>query len=224
MHGGTPGRSWQGLAVGPARAGAVRRLLVVLYLVLMCAGAVAYPLVTVVGGIVLGATAWSAMVLLYRLPAAQVAPRPYPGLAAAVMAGLPAATCGSALLDPLSTPIVGTALFLAVVLMLRWIFSARPPGAQDSLWCPHSEQDTRRLLTTLPTDLLLEEWQATQRQIAARGGSDRGQMLMRDLLIDEFASRDPEGTLRWLRDGLDRPPTHYIQPDVGPEDHGGVPS
>ena len=77
------------------------------------------------------------------------------------------------------------------------------------------ENFMRQVLSTMSTELLLDEWEATQSRLTAGAGDPLEEVCLRDLLIEELRHRDPVGTARWLREGPADLPDLYIRPDPG---------
>ncbi len=107
-------------------------------------------------------------------------------------------------------------LTVAAGVLGHWI-SSDPPGHPGSAGgrgpVPWDDALLRDVVSALPTDVLLDEWRVTQRHLTARAGNPMREVRVRDLLIDELQARDPQGTARWLREGLDHPPDRYIRRD-----------
>jgi hypothetical protein len=182
-----------------------------LYLLLLSAGALGRPSAAIVCGIILGAAGGGAMTVLWRSPVKHAVPLPHPAVVAAALLGLPAAACGTEFLESWSAPIVGPALILAFLLVGSESRVAPRGGARDDVWTSSDKDDIRGLLRVLPTDVLLDEWRVTQRQIVADAGLNQREFGVRELLVDEFQCRDPQGTQRWLEEGPGRPSDGYIR-------------
>jgi hypothetical protein len=91
--------------------------------------------------------------------------------------------------------------------------SSDPPGHPGSAggWglVPWDDALLPDVVSAPPTDVLLDERRVTQRHPKARAGDPMCGVRVRTLLIDELQARDPQGTARRLREGLDHPPDRY---------------
>lgn len=186
----------------------------VTYVVLVAFGALVEPLPVVVLGSVAAVAGGVAVLMLRRGMGADLPPLPHPLAGAVTAAGLPAALTGSGALGPWGGLALAMVLTGAALLCGNWLttdtrFGPGIDPAEGGTW---DEHDVRRLLATVPTDLLLEEWQNTQR-VPGPGGDPIRVVRLRELLIDELQARDPSGTARWLREGPAEPPSRYIRPD-----------
>ncbi len=153
---------------------------------------------------------------LHRHASADAPQLPHPALAAVVAAGLPAAFAGSGATGPWGGLLLVVLLVVTTGFFGRWISSDRvvrpgPPGGRDlGSW---DEELLRDVVSALPTDLLFDEWQVTQRRLTGRASDLIWEVRLRDLLIDELHARDPLGTARWMNEGINHPPDRYIQRD-----------
>ncbi len=186
----------------------------VMYVVLVACGALVEPLPVVALGSAAAVIGGVAMLMLRRGMGADLPPLPHPLAAAGTAAGLPAALTGSGALGPWGGLALALVLTGAALLCGNWLtsdarFAPMVDRAEGGIW---DEHDVRRLLATVPTDLLLEEWQSTQR-VPGPAGDPIRVVRLRELLIDELQARDPSGTARWLREGPAEPPGRYIRPD-----------
>jgi hypothetical protein len=119
---------------------------------------------------------------------------------------------------------VGLLVIEAALLFVHWISpdspARRQPRGRHDARGRHG-QDTidedlmRHVLTAMPTELLLDEWEATRSRLTAGAGDPLVMVHLRDLLIEELRSRDPAGTARWLLEGPADLPDLYIRPDPG---------
>ena len=82
-----------------------------------------------------------------------------------------------------------------------------PPRADDA--------SLRELLRVVPLETLFCEWQTTEDALDGRAGAQRylAAVQVRALLLDEMGRRDPGGVDRWLTDGPQRSPEHYVRGD-----------
>lgn len=82
-----------------------------------------------------------------------------------------------------------------------------PPG-------PGGDEDRlRELVSALPVQHLLAQWQALQRP---RPGSDpAAAAAVRTVLLDELQRRDPDGFAAWLGTGAVGPPDEHVRSDRG---------
>lgn len=204
----------------PAVLRAVRALLLLLYGFHVAVGALLFPASAVVG-VVTGLTAYWIVVSVRRQAPEDFPRLPHPALVAAVTGCLPAALSGTSATGAWGALAVGLLVVETAVLFARWIHSYRPATSTPALGDEHGqrardESFLRQVLTTMPTEVLLDEWEATQGRLTAAGGDPLRDVRLRDLLIDELRDRDPVGTARWLRDGPADLPDLYIRPDPDP--------
>ncbi len=188
-----------------------------LYGFLIAIGSLAHPGLSVICGTAFGLAGGAVVAALLRHASADVPQLPHPALAAAMAGGLPAALAGSSATGPWGGLLLVLLLTVVASLFGRWITSSDPrvraglSGRHDL--SPWDEELLRDVVSALPTDLLLDEWQVTQRCLATGAGDLMWEVRLRDLLIDELQARDPLGTARWLSEGLDHPPGRYIRRD-----------
>jgi hypothetical protein len=141
-----------------------------------------------------------------------------------VAGGLPAALASSSVTGTWGALAVGLLVIEAAVLFAHWIGSDSPAppqrgGRHDADGGDGHEaidEDLmRQVLTAMPTELLLDEWEATRSRLTAGAGDPLEAVRLRDLLIEELRSRDPVGTARWLLEGPADLPDLHIRPDPG---------
>ena len=92
-------------------------------------------------------------------------------------------------------------LVLSFCLAADWLMGLledRPPNG-----APGDVRWLRAVLPSLATAVLLQEWRATQQTCGSRSGAaERARAVqLRELLLDEFARRDPVAVERWLASG-----------------------
>jgi len=214
----------RGASADPWRRGIVQAALMratwagalALYGFLVAMGALAHPGLTVICGTVSAPAGAAVVAALLRHASASLPPLPHPAAAAAVAGGSPAALAGAGAMGPWGGLLLVLLLTLATSLFGHWISSdppARPDLAGGRDPGPWDEDLMREVVSALPTDVLLDEWQVTQRHVGARVGDPMWEVRLRVLLIDELQARDPLGTARWLSAGLDHPPDRYIERD-----------
>lgn len=216
MIDGLLGRLWPRHRVGNILLGETRRVALVLYLVLIAGGALFRPSTALMYGIALGTAAGGLIAMLARRTSDDLPPLPHPILVGAVIAGLPAAGSGAPLLGSWSAPVIVLGLILAAVALGHWLSSdASIPTNPDGQRCvgPWDEELLCRVVSAMPTEILLEEWRVTQRRLSAGTGDQLWEVRLRELLIDELGTRDPAGTACWLSRGLTESPDRYIRRD-----------
>lgn len=192
----------------PPLVTALRRTAWVLYGVLVAAGALVQTPGTLAWGLVLGLVTASSAALLRQAPGDDLPPQPHPVVAGAVTACLPAAAAAHAVLGVVALPI--TAGLICVALVLTGLWLGGEPADGPLAW---DEAGLRRRLAALPTADLLAEWHGLDRRPAPDGAPPLWHARIRDLLIDEFAERDPAGTRSWLSAGAGEPPDRHVGAD-----------
>ncbi len=185
---------------------AARAAALVVYAVLIAVGALVYP-ASMMFGAAMGLGGYWFVVSLLRRVGDDFPSLPHPVLAAAAAWGFPVALSGSSVTGLWGALAVGLLVVEAAVLFVHWIGADAPVPPKDQM---------REVLTAMPTERLLDEWEATQSRLAARNRDPLGEVCLRDLLIEELRSRDPVGTARWLSEGPADLPDLYIRPDSGP--------
>ena len=216
MVDGFPSRVRQSDKVGGALIRAARPVGLFLYLVLIAGGALFHPRTALLYGAGLGAVG-GFIALLARWAPDPLPSLPHPMLAAAVMAGLPAAGAGSTLLGAWSAPVTVFGLTLAAVCLGHGLCSeadSRTDSAAHQRLRMRDEDIVRRMLSAMPTEMVLEEWRGTQGRLHAGTGDRLWNARLRELLIDELETRDPVGTSCWLSAGPDEPPDRYIRGEL----------
>ncbi len=179
-------------------------------------GALVHPGLSLIFGAVSALAGGAVVTALLRHASADDPQLPHPALAAAVAGGLPAALAGSSAVGPWGGLLLVLLLTVATSLFGRWISSdprVRPSPARGRAPSPWDEELLREVVSALPTDVLLDEWQVTQRRLTAPAGDRMWEVRLRGLLIDELQARDPLGTARWLSEGINHSPDRYIQRD-----------
>jgi hypothetical protein len=147
----------------------------------------------------------------------------FPGLAsvrrAAVLSGIWTGLLVLALPGARALGFDGAAFLLALVLLSAVALAA---WVADDRGRSHSEDDTgmdeeelRCFIRSLPTSVLLREWRETGEHLQAGADRDRRAeaVLVRTLLLEEFACRDPVAVGRWLTDGDEDAPEQYLGDD-----------
>lgn len=116
-------------------------------------------------------------------------------------------------LDSVEGPVSIAVVVLGTLVSVGWAYRITSDVTVPSSTVERGLSDCdlpsfRALLCALPTEELLHEWRWTStqlqvdRRIAAR---------LREALLEEISRRDPIGFERWLLDGLERDPEHYIR-------------
>jgi hypothetical protein len=201
----------------------VRAAALVPYGFLMAVGALFYPASGVFGA-AMAVAGYSFVVSLLRRVGDDFPQLPHPALAAAVAGSLPAAMAGSSATGAWGALTMAGWALGALALFVHWIASDPPAppkcgGQQDAAdgrgHRMGDENAIREVVTAMPTELLFDEWRATQRRLKAGTGDTMREVRVRELLLGELHSRDPVGAARWLREGPADLPDLYIRPDSG---------
>ncbi len=223
MNGGALAHPWRRRERRSTLFRAVRAAALVLYGCLIAVGALFFP-ASVVFGAAMGFGGYWFVVSRLRRVGDDFPQLPHPALAAALAGGFPVALSGSSVTGAWGALAVGLLVVEAAVLFVHWIGSDAPSpphaGRRQDAGGQHGhgardENHMRRVLTAMPTELLLDEWEATRGRLTTGVGDPLGEVRLRDLLIEELRSRDPLGTARWLREGPADLPDLYIRPDSG---------
>lgn len=215
MSNGALDSLWPTRVTRPGLIRAVRRTGLVLYAVLGSAGALFFPLSTLFFGAALALVGGGVVALVARM-CLDVGRLPHPALAAVVAGSAPAAASGSTLLGTWSAPIIALAVTHCAVRLGLWIGSTATVDPHPRDRCdsePQDEEFLRRSLAAMPTEVLLDEWEASCRRLTAGTADPLWEVGFRDLLVSEFHARDPDGTACWLSEGSTKPPGRYIRQD-----------
>jgi hypothetical protein len=105
-------------------------------------------------------------------------------------------------------------MVLGVVVCGHWIVeSCDPDGEQGEPGT--DEEQLRQLLRVLPTSMLLREWRSTVDPVRLGAEPERRAraVRLRTLLLEELTRRDPAGVARWLIEGDEDSPEHYLRGD-----------
>ena len=199
-------------AAGLSRLG--RALCAAVVALFLSAGALFHPGTSLLVGAAAAAAAGLCSAALHRCCPGELQGLPHPWVVAGMAGAFPAVAAGAASLGWVG----GVATFVATAVvtarMFGWVAAdvglvqAQGPDAAAA----QDLDSLRRLLATLPLDVLFDEWHATR---PGSGFRSPAQVLtdvrVTELFIEEFHQRDPAGTARWL----------VAEPGVDPEGYVG---
>ncbi|RFU20396.1 hypothetical protein [Geodermatophilus marinus] len=190
-----------------------RRTALLCGVALACAGALVNPVPSLLWGVVCAVPVGLAVAALRSRDTTDLPPLPPPAAVALGAGCLPAAAAGAATLGAVGGLAVAALLVLAAVLAGSWLASDLPP--LGGTLQPGDEAVLRRALHEMTTEQLTTEWRESGTPSPAGPAAELRRVRLRDLLLDEFAARDPEGTARWLAEGPQAAPERYIRRDAG---------
>ncbi len=180
-------------------------------------GAVTFPQLSMLLGVVLAALAGGFVRMLHSGSGADVPTLPHPAVAAVFAGLLPAALAGTTILGMGPFGIAGGCLVAASAIGLwgaSWA-SPSPVGQESEADRESDDGSLRDLLRTVPVDLLCDEWRAMATPLVPVNADPACRKQLRRLLLSELHRRHPVGTARWLLEAPEALPDHYIQDPRG---------
>ncbi|MGY1707413.1 hypothetical protein ACI79C_22860 [Geodermatophilus sp. SYSU D00697] len=121
---------------------------------------------------------------------------------------------GLGVFDTAGTVAALALMTLSVAAVSGWVVRSSGPGGHGGDERVDGAQ-LQQLLRVLPTSMLLHEWRATAEHLRPGADPDRRAeaVLMRTLLLEELARRDPVGVGHWLSEGAEDAPEQYLGDD-----------